>query len=594
MKLFKINSIHGLSLITVVFLLLAPTSCKEEAGVHTFLKGPYLQNPLMDGMTIMWESEALESGEVRYGETEELGESAAEFHKTKIHQVMLTGLKPQTKYYYQVLTGGLKSEIHSFSTAVEKNSPFSFIAYGDNKNGPFNHAKVANLALTKDPNFAIHNGDLVNRGGVYIQWEKLFFNPIGHLISHVPLYTVIGNHEDNSDNYFNFFCPPCDTLAYYSFDYGNAHVIVLNSEEEAMIDGPNQINWLISDLESNKDATWKFVVFHVPPFTSGGNYYKKSRKEIKELVVPIFQKYNVDMVFSGHDHHYERSYPIGSKENNSAITYIVCGNGGTPLRFNIPRHWTIYSERVFGFTHVNINGSKMHFQSISIDNRVIDEFTLDKADPASVAAYMENMIDYKDIQDVSEEALEAYNEGDDMQDEDMFEEAIEYYKKVYKLDPTCLIALGHSAVCLMELEKYDEAIELALDVIEKIPQFPDSYEALIESYMALGEYEKALEACDKLHSVTADSPDAYEYKADIFEEQGKLDMTIQAMHMALEILPNDAGLHFDLAEYYGEMGDTVNAIKFYASGIDWYMDAEKDDDYLEAESIVKSGKIASN
>ena len=47
-------------------------------------------------------------------------------------------------------------------------------------------------------------------------------------------------------------------------------------------------------------------------------------------------------------------------------------------------------------------------------------------------------------------------------------------------------------------------------------------------------------------------------------------------------------------EAVGKMGDTVNAIKFYASGIDWYMDAEKDDDYLKAESIVKSGKIASN
>ena len=594
MKTLKINFVAGFGLLASFFVLITLASCKEEASVHTFLKGPYLQNPLMDGMTIMWESEELASGEVRYGETEKLGESAAEYANTKIHQVMLSGLKSQTRYYYQVITGDKKSEIHSFSTAFENDSPFSFVAYGDNKNGPFNHAKVANLALTKEPNFAIHNGDLVDRGGVYVQWEKLFFNPIGHLISHVPLYTVIGNHEDNSDNYFNFFCPPCDTLAYYSIDYGNAHVIILNTQEEALIDAPIQVKWLIDDLESNQDATWKFVVFHVPPFTSGGNYYSSFRLEVKELLVPIFQKYGVDMVFSGHDHHYERSFPIGSNSDNSAITYIVCGNGGTPMRYNSPREWTLYSERVHGFTLINIDGSKMHFQSISIDDKVIDEFTLDKADPASVAAYKKDMFYYEDIKDVPKDALKAFKDGDDLQDEVFFEEAIVLYEKAYKLDPTCVIALGQWAVCLTELERYDEAIALAKEGVEKLPGLPDSYAALIESYAALENYEEALAWCDKLFAVTSDDPEAFTMKADVYEDMGDLEMAIEAMHKAFEILPNDYEIHFNLAEFYGETGDTVNALKYYQSGIDWCMEEEKEDDYFEAEAMVKKGSLISD
>ncbi|MFC2116917.1 metallophosphoesterase [Bacteroidota bacterium] len=594
MKMIKSHLSPGLAKVAVLSLLITMTSCMDKENIHTFLKGPYLQNPLMDGMTIMWESEELESGEVRYGETEKLGESTGEYHKTKIHQVMLSGLKPQTIYYYQVVTGNRKSEIHSFSTAVEKDSPFSFIAYGDNKNGPFNHEKVANLALTKDPNFAIHNGDLVNRGGVYVQWEKLFFNPIRHLISHVPIYTVIGNHEDMSDNYFSFFCPPCDTLAYYSIDYGNAHVIILNTEEESMFDSPNQVKWLIDDLESNQDATWKFVVFHVPPFTSGGNYYSGSRVEVKDLLVPIFQKYGVDMVLSGHDHHYERSFPIGSKSDNSAITYIVCGNGGTPMRYNSPREWTLYSERVFGFTLINIDGSKMHFQSISIDDRVIDEFTLDKADPASVAAYKKDMLYYEDIENPNKEALKAYDEGDDLQDEDFFEEAIVLFKKAYKLDPTCIEAMGQEAVCLVELERYEEAIALGKKAVEKSPRFPDSYEAVIESYVALENYEEALAWCDRLFAVTSDSPDAFTMKADIYEEQGEMDMAIEAMHKALEMLLSEYELHFDLADYYAVTGDTLNALKYYASGLDWYMEEEQEDDYFRAEAIVKKGNLISD
>lgn len=587
MKSLKVHFQPVFTATAMFLLLILANSCKEEESIHTFLKGPYLQNPLLDGITVMWESEELEPGEVRYGETEKLGQSAGEYQKTKIHMVMLTGLKPQTKYYYQVVTDGKKSEIHSFHTAVEEDSPFSFIAYGDNKNGPFNHEKVANLALSKDPNFAVHNGDLVSRGGVYVQWEKLFFNPIGHLISHVPIYTVIGNHEDNSDHYFNFFCPPCDTLAYYSFDYGNAHIIVLNTEEEALVDGPNQLKWLVSDLEGNRDATWKFVVFHVPPFTSGGNYYSGYRIEVKELLVPIFQKYNVDMVISGHDHHYERTFPIGSKNDSSAVTYIVCGNGGTPMRYNSPREWTLYSERVFGFTRIHIDGSKLDFQSISVDDRVIDEFTLDKADPASVAAYRENRIYYEDIKDVPEAAIIAYDKGDSLVDAYRFDEAIQYFMEAYRIDPTCIIAMGQSAACLTELGQYNEAIKLALEAVEKLPVLPDSYEALIQSFLALGDYNQALDWCDKLFAVASDDPDAYTYKAQIYKEQGETDLTIDAMHRALEILPNDAGLHFILADYYAETGDTINALKYYASGVDWYMDVEKSENYLKASAIIK-------
>lgn len=581
------NVSAGLSLL----VLLALSSCGNEKQAHTFLKGPYLQNPTLDGMTIMWESRDLASGEVRYGETMKLKNSATEYQKARIHSIILNDLKPATKYYYQVVTNGLKSEIHSFYTAVGEEDPFSFIAYGDNKNGPFNHEKVANLALSKDPNFAIHNGDLVDRGGVYVQWEKLFFNPISHLISHVPLYTVIGNHEDNSDLYFNYFYPPDDTLAYYSFDYGNAHFIVLNSEDETMLDSPDQFEWLVRDLEDNQDVQWKFVVFHVPPFTSGGNYYSEDRIRIKALLVPVFLKYNVDMVFSGHDHDYERTFPIGSKTGNSVVTFVVCGNGGTPLRYVSPREWSLYAERVFGFTRVAIDGPRLSFQSININDEIIDEFTLDKSDPASVEAYRENLLYFEDIADPPMEAVIALEEADDLADDSRFEEAIELCAKAYRYDSTRAEALGLWAECLVELERYDEAAEIARVAVDKMPVFPDPYEVLVECYLEWGDFQEAHRWADSLHVITSDSPDAMELKAEIFEEQGEMEQAVRFMLKALEILPNDSDIHFDLAGLYAGSGDTVSALKYYASGMDWYLDAEYDEDYLEAQAIVQSGRI---
>jgi len=83
-------------------------------------------------------------------------------------------------------------------------------------------------------------------------------------------------------------------------------------------------------------------------------------------------------------------------------------------------------------------------------------------------------------------------------------------------------------------------------------------------------------------------------KAELYVDQGNLEMAIEAMHKALEILPNDSEMHFDLAGFYGEAGDTVNALRFYASGLDWYMEEEKEDDYFAAEGFVKRGNLISD
>lgn len=73
-----------------------------------------------------------------------------------------------------------------------------------------------------------------------------------------------------------------------------------------------------------------------------------------------------------------------------------------------------------------------------------------------------------------------------------------------------------------------------------------------------------------------------------------MDLAIEAMHKALELLLNDKDIHFDLAEYYAKTADTVNALKFYASGLEWYMEEEKEDDYFKAEAIVRKGSLISD
>jgi predicted Zn-dependent protease len=103
----------------------------------------------------------------------------------------------------------------------------------------------------------------------------------------------------------------------------------------------------------------------------------------------------------------------------------------------------------------------------------------------------------------------------------------------------------------------------------------------------MGRYDEAQQWADRLHEVTPDDPGAYSLKAEIYSEQGQMKNAIEAMLKAIDILPNGASLHFDLADLYAETGDTANALVYYASGVDWYMDEEFDEVYLEAEAFIK-------
>jgi predicted phosphodiesterase len=290
---------------------------QNNSGYSAFLKGPYLQNVRPDAITIMWESKEPAIGKVVFGKTPSFGSAAAETASATIHELTLSGLEAETVYHYQVISGGVKSAVYTFKTSAKKDSPFSFVVYGDNKNGPFNHEKNANLILSKNPHFVIHNGDLVDNGKVYKQWEKLFFTPARKMMSQIPLFPSLGNHENHAKHYYDFFSLP-NNERWYSFDYGNAHFVVLDSDikEKEKEAWDEQLDWLREDLEKNT-AVWTFVNFHHTILTAGGNYYDDGRIFRKNLLHPIFEKYGVDIVLVGHDHNYERTYPIVSRRKEA-------------------------------------------------------------------------------------------------------------------------------------------------------------------------------------------------------------------------------------------------------------------------------------
>lgn len=575
MKINPIQKFSGLRFILLI--LIGLNACQKASDDSAFLKGPYLQNVKTDGITIMWESKQPAIGRVVFGKSKSFDNEVAKIDSTTIHEVILTGLDIETVYHYQVISETVKSKIYTFKTGVRIDSPFSFATYGDNKNGPFNHEKIANLVLSKQPNFVIHNGDLVNRGYVYKQWEKLFFTPARKMMYQIPLFIAIGNHEEHAKLYYDFFSLPHHEK-WYSFDFGNAHFIVLDSDIKYLEERSEQLKWLIEDLERNT-ATWTFVNFHHVLFAGGGNYYTTDRIFRKNLLHPIFEKYGVDIVMNGHAHYYERSYPIVSKQGKKPITYIVCGNGGTPMRYIGKRESTLYSERVFGFVLIHIDGTKLHLQSININGEVIDEFALDKGDPQSVAAYEKNKIFFENIYDPVE-ASEFLSKGKDLLKRDNFSEALPFYEKAYHADSTCAEALAGMAECDLELGQLDKAMQHAKKSILKMSNYPQGYEVIIGVYVSQKKYDQALELCRKWLLIEPDKPDANETMAEIYDEQEKYDLAIQEMKNALAINPAKSKLYFELGELYEIIGEQKQALATYQKGLEWFMD-EKEKKYVE-------------
>jgi len=311
----------------------ATWSLQASAGIT---KGPYLQDVTQTSMVVCWESDAAEAGEVRYGTTTALGSTVSEGTPVLVHQVEVTGLDPSTIYSYQVSSGGALSTAATFHTAPRAEEPFRFVVIGDTRTDTDAHQRVIDrvVATVGYPDLYFNTGDLVEDGGDVGQWGDYFTIEAG-LLAYSPLFPVAGNHDDytNDSIYAELFHLPDATSGsegYYAFTYGNTRFIVVDTNDD-FTNGSTQYTWLEAELAAaTADAAIRHevVLFHDPPYTSGahGAFDPEDWGPPRNYLVPLFTTYGVDVVFNGHDHHYERTDP----GLTGGVLYVVCGGGGAP------------------------------------------------------------------------------------------------------------------------------------------------------------------------------------------------------------------------------------------------------------------------
>ncbi len=358
-----------------------------------FVIKPYLQFGTKTGMTVMWRTSQPTIGVVHYGETDECPRKIRDKEPTVIHELRIEGLDSQTQYFYRTNSSKpgeadvLSSEISTFQTAVEADTPFAFAVISDTQGNPKVSGKLAEFAWGQRPSFLLHPGDLVDTGTRDDHWTQHFFPSMNKLIRYVPFYPVLGNHEQNARNYFDYVSLP-DPEYYYDFEFGNTHFFMIDSNRN-VDPGSEQYLWLEATLAKSK-ATWKIVCHHHPPYSSDENDYgnlwktnKGTRGDLRiRQLVGLYEKYDVDIVWNGHIHSYERTWPI--KEGNSvekgAPIYMITGGGGGGLETPGPIRPFFQNTVRHGhhYTMVRINHGVLELQVYDLENRLFDQLKIEK------------------------------------------------------------------------------------------------------------------------------------------------------------------------------------------------------------------------
>jgi hypothetical protein len=302
---------------------------------------------------------------------------------TNAHAVHVCGLQAGTTYYYQVGGGPAGQETWSATqsfTTVPDSGTIQVGVFSDARDVDSTWQSVNERMLQKGVVMSLIAGDIVDIGGNGDLWTKWLgdiwkdpSDPSKFLtLGQQFIVPVAGNHEAEASQFYgNWVLPGDDAYAatHFSFDVGNMHVVMIDDQfSQLQTDftqdpAKTQLGWLDQDL--NRANQNRAKVPFIVAFNHRGLYSTSQHATDGDVLAargalaPIFDKYGVDLVFNGHDHEYERSYPIkagtpptGDPIVGSGTTYVICaGAGASP--YATGKISKAFSQKQVGFGSVN-------------------------------------------------------------------------------------------------------------------------------------------------------------------------------------------------------------------------------------------------
>lgn len=293
----------------------------------------------------------------------------------------LRNLKPATSYEYLILPQTEWSPNQTFTTPSEDNM-FSFIWFGDTHHSS-HFGELIRAADRRHPGCSFYSiaGDIVSDGLYRNQWDDIF-DFTAEVISRKPFMLVPGNHDNRGGlgalMFRELFSYPVngpegvEKEQTYSFRYKNALFLMIDATSP--VDA--HTGWIEKQL-AGSDASWKFAMFHFPPYSSDGGY-----PEIRKKWCTLFDKYHVDMVMSGHVHNYLRTKPMNDEKpvSSPAMGTVYLVSIGIPDNDPVGK-LSFADAQVSGemlYQIIEINDNKLDYRAMNIDGVVKDQMVITK------------------------------------------------------------------------------------------------------------------------------------------------------------------------------------------------------------------------
>ena len=279
---------------------------------------------------------------------------------------------------------------------------FCVVADWHGAHEPF--SQLASRLIEERPEFVLVPGDLVNaKGDDSAPWEQFFSGIRPLLDAGIVYYPVPGNHDFDGDiaaaqqQWIKRLNLPGDQF-FYSFDESHAHFTglcvtskMLHDEFDLPEGRMTQFQWFQGDLESSRDARWRFIFHHEP----GAAFCRLSAPEdgagtpdVSESVEPLAWREGVDLIFRGHQHLYERTYPVNPsgkvRDDRRGVVLITVGGGNINYRpidpmDAVPRWFdAVISVHQMHYLTIQLAGDRLEAEAKNLDGEVFDRFTIRK------------------------------------------------------------------------------------------------------------------------------------------------------------------------------------------------------------------------
>jgi hypothetical protein len=343
------------------------------------VRAPYLQLVTHERATIAWTSTSRRAEHVETYAPEDLDVERIAVHREsfegreRLRTVELRGLSRRDVRCYELRAadGSLLYGPVALRAAPEPGSTAAIdvVALGDSGGGGGDQLAVRDAMEHVPADLILHAGDLAYPASTSALLDARVFHVYESLLRSIPLHPVLGNHDTKADGgrpYLDAFVLPENggRERWYSFDWGMLHVAAIDTEQRL----EEQARWLDRDLGAS-DAPWKILLGHRPAYSSG---WHGSHTALRETIVPVLERHGAQLSISGHDHHYERSRPIGG------VTYLVTGGGGHSTRPVTPAPHADVAEPVLHFVHLRVTERTLTITAIDATGAPFDVHVLER------------------------------------------------------------------------------------------------------------------------------------------------------------------------------------------------------------------------